>query len=395
MVNMSVITAELLHKLIGHYQYLHARPELSGAEFQTCDWLTEQFDALGFETHRVGATGLAAVLRNGDGPVAAFRADIDGLPVVEETGVDYAATNGAMHACGHDIHMACALGAAEYLVTNRDAWAGTAEFILQPAEETVSGARQLISDGLWDAIPHPEVVFGQHVFPQRLGEIQLAPGAFFSTVDSYRVEVRGRGGHGSMPETTIDTVVLTAAIALRLQTVVSREMGLFERAVLTVGAIRAGSKENIIPEVGELLISTRSYSEDVRARLETGIRRICAAEAAASGAPEPVITPLHRASSIINDDQATAELIDHFRGEFGDDVVVPANPMTASEDFGYLAEAIGVPGVYWVFGGFPAEQIAAGQVPTNHSANFLPDPEGSISIGVRAAVSALLSRLGR
>ena len=397
MVNMSDISTALLDKLLGHYRHLHANPELSAVEYQTCQWLDEQFGALGFETHRIGETGLAAVLRNGDGPVVAFRADIDGLPVDEETGVDYAATNGAMHACGHDLHMTVALAAAEYLVANRDAWAGTVEFILQPSEENVSGAKQMIADGLWDAIPHAEVVFGGHVFPLEVGQIRLAPGPFFSTVDTYDVEVRGRGGHGSMPENTIDTVVLTAAIVMRLQTVVSREVGLHERAVLTVGAMNVGTKENIIPEVGMLKISTRSYSEDIRARLEAGIRRIVAAEAAASGAPEPIITPTSRAGSVINDEAVTADLVARFSAEFGEDKVeIPEHPVTASEDFGQLAEAIGVPSVYWIYGGYTAERMAGPDpVPTNHSASFLPDPAGSIRTGVAAALTAMLSRLGR
>lgn len=386
----------LLDRLIEHYRYLHANPEVSLAEYATTDWLEERLHELGFATHRVTETGVVGVLENGDGPVVAFRADIDGLPVVEESGVDWASTNGAMHACGHDIHMACALGAAELFVANRDAWSGTLEIIFQPAEENVTGARLMTAAGLWDAIPHAEVVYGQHVWPITAGQVRLAPGAFFSTVDTYRIEVRGRGGHGSMPETTVDTVLLCAAITMRLNAVVSREVGLHEKAVLTVGSIQVGSKENIIPETGELLISTRSYSEDVRQRLQDAIERICRAEAAASGAPEPVVVPMYRASSVMNDPDATAALREAFDVEFGDAVRTPANPVTASEDFGYLGEAIGAPSVYWVFGGYTAERVASGErLPTNHSASFLPDPEGSIRTGTKAAVTALLSRLGR
>ncbi len=383
-----------LGRLLGHYRHLHQHPELSLAEHATCDYLTARFAELGYDTQRVGRTGLVATLCRGPGATVAFRADMDALPVQEETGVAWAATDGAMHACGHDIHMTCALGAAELLAAQAD-WSGTAEFILQPAEEIVAGARQMIADGLWELIPPAEIVFGQHVWPLAVGDIQLAPGPFFSTVDTYRVEVRGRGGHGAMPETTVDTVVLTAAIVLRLQTVVAREIGLHERAVLTVGAMRAGSKENIIPETGELLISTRSYTERVRQRLADAIARIARAEAAASGAPEPVITPMYRASSVVNEPDATARLLAEFRAGFGPDrVTVPTNPMTASEDFGYLAAAIGVPAVFWVFGGYRPERLAGGEpVPTNHSDQFLPDPAGSIRTGVTAAITALRSRL--
>lgn len=390
------LTAGQLRDWLADYRHLHAHPELSAAEFATTDWLTARLQALGFTTHRVSPTGVAGVFENGDGPVVAFRADIDGLPVVEQTGVEWASVNGAMHACGHDIHMVCALGAAEVFIANTDAWSGTLEIIFQPAEEIVLGARTMIDAGLWDAIPHAEIVFGQHVWPIAAGEIQLAPGAFFSTVDVYRVEVRGRGGHGAMPETTVDTVVLSAAIVMRLQTIVSREIGLHEKAVLTVGSIKAGSKENVIPEVGELLISTRSYDEGVRQRIQDAIARVVRGEAAASGAPEPVITPMYRASSIVNDPDATMALRRVFCAAFGDECVVAApNPMTPSEDFGYLAAAIGAPSVFWVFGGYSPERVASDEpLPTNHSPLFLPDPEGSVRTGTQAAIAALWSRLG-
>ncbi len=396
MPNRPHLDEALLDRLLEHYRHLHANPEVSLAEFATTDWLEARLTELGFQTHRVTETGLAGVLSNGDGPVVAFRADIDGLPVAEETGVDWASTNGAMHACGHDIHMACALGLAELFAANKQDWSGTLEIIFQPAEETVTGARLMTSNGLWDAIPHAEVVYGQHVWPIEVGQIELAPGAFFSTVDTYRIEVRGRGGHGSMPEKTIDTVLLCAAITMRLNNVVAREIGLHEKAVLTVGSIQVGSKENIVPETGTLLVSTRSYDEAIRQRLQDAIARICRAEAACLGAREPTVVPMYRASSIINDPDATAALRQEFDAAFGGRVATPANPMTASEDFGYLGEAIGAPSVFWVFGGYPADRVASGEsLPTNHSASFLPEPGGSIRTGTEAALTAVWSRLGR
>lgn len=391
----AALNQDQIDQLLRDYRHLHANPEVAFSEFATTSWLVDRLDGLGFEIHRPTETGLAAVLVNGAGPVVAFRADIDGLAVREQTGVDWAASNDCMHACGHDIHMVCALGAAEFFAANRDQWSGTLELIFQPAEETVQGARAMVDAGLWDAIEHPEVVFGQHVWPGQVGQIQLAPGAFFSTVDSYRIVVHGRGGHGSMPELTVDPVLLCAAITMRLQTVVSREIGLHERAVLTVGAIQAGTAENVIPESGELLISTRCYDEAIRQRMADAIVRIARAEAAASGAPEPTIEPRYRASSVINDADATARLRQVFEDAFGaEQVITPSNPMTASEDFGYLGAAIGVPSVYWVFGGFTAERIATGEpLPTNHSPKFLPDPEASIRAGSAAAIAALSSRL--
>lgn len=391
------LTDNQFEALLAGYRHLHANPEVAHAEFATTDWLVDRMTQLGFEIHRPSPTGLAAVLTNGAGPVVGFRADIDGLRVTEQTGVAWAATNGAMHACGHDIHMVCALGAAEFFATNRDQWAGTLEIIFQPAEEVVEGARTMIEAGLWDAIPHAEVIFGQHVWPSVAGEIQLAPGAFFSTVDSYRIVVHGRGGHGSMPELTVDPVVLCAAITLRLQTIISREIGLHESAVLTVGAIRVGSAENVIPESGELLVSTRSYDEAIRQRMADAIVRIARAEALASGAPEPTIEPRYRAASLHNDPDATAALQEVFVQAFGtEQVITPEHPMTAAEDFGYLGAAIGAPSVYWVIGGFTPERIAADEpLPTNHSPKFLPDPEASIRAGTAAAIAALTSRLGR
>lgn len=394
---------EQFERAVADYQYLHQHPELSRREFATADWLAEHFTALGYQVHRIGETGLAVVLANGTGPVVAFRADTDGLPVAEDTGVAWASTATAktdagtvavMHACGHDIHMTAALHTAELFAKATQHWAGTIEFILQPAEEIVHGAREMIREGLWETIPPADIVFGQHVFPIPAGTIQLAPGPFFSTVDAYRIDIFGKGGHGSMPETTVDALLLTANIVTGLQNIVAREIGLHESAVLTIGSMHAGAKENIIPAQGEILLSTRSYSEDVRQRMEDSIARIARGEAAAAGAPEPVITNLYRAKSIINDPVATGQILSTFRADLGSAaVVVPEHPVTASEDFGYLAEAIGAPAVFWIFGGY-AGMVAGEDRPTNHSPGFLPTPEPSIRLGISAACSALWSRLG-
>jgi len=398
-------TGDQFERLLADYRYLHAHPELSLHEFETAAWLERRLEALGFTTQRIAETGVAAVLTNGDGPVVAFRADTDGLPVSEDTGVEWASRTvwedadgnrtPVMHACGHDIHMTCAIAAAEWLASHKDEWSGTLELILQPAEEIVQGARNMLNAGLWDAIPHAEAVYGQHVWPIPAGQVWVNPGPFFAAVDTYRIEVFGRGGHGSMPETTIDPVVLTAAITLRLQTIVSREVGLHERAVLTVGSIHAGSKENVIPSSGELLVSTRTYSPDVQRRMAEAIARIARAEAAASGAPEPNIVPMYNASCVVNDADETATLLGLLGDELGEDaVLVPENPMTASEDFGYLGAAIGAPSVFWVFGGYRGMH-PGDAVPTNHSPHFLPDPDSSIRTGTSAALTALMSRLGR
>lgn len=385
------------------YQHLHAHPELSMQEHQTAAQITTLMSDLGYRTQACGGTGVVAWLENGDGPVVAFRADIDGLPVEEETGLPYASTargtlpDGTdvpvMHACGHDTHIASAVGAAERLVQDREQWSGTVVFVFQPGEETAAGALAMVEDGLWDKAPRPQVVLAQHVWPGLAGTVELASGPAMAMADAWRVVVPGRGGHGSRPEDAIDPVLLAAHMVVRIQSVVSREVSARRAAVVTVATFHAGLKENIIPDRAEFTVNVRSLDEDVRKRVLTGLRRVIAAEAQASGAPEPQIEELYRFPLMVNDPETTDAVRAALVAELGADQVSVAEPMMGSEDFGHLAQALGVPGVYWFFGGYSAGQLNADQVPSNHSPAFAPVLEPTLTTGVRAAYSVIRSQL--
>ncbi|GAA4390918.1 M20 family metallopeptidase [Tsukamurella soli] len=388
------------------YRHLHAHPELSMQEHATAELIGERLHALRIETFVCGGTGVVGVLANGAGPTVAFRADHDGLPIAEASGVEYASSargtlaDGTdvpvMHGCGHDSHVAVLLAVAELLVGARDAWAGTVVLIFQPGEETAAGARAMLADGLWDRAPRPEVVFGQHVGPMRTGTVELTKGDAMAMADSLKVTVRGRGAHGSSPQDSIDPIILGVNMINRIQTIVSREVPPLQPAVVTVATFHAGLKENIIADSAEFTVNIRTLDPGVRKLVNTSLRRIINAEAAASGAPEPLIEELYTFPRNYNDPHATEAAAEALRGVLGEDDVVWAPPMMGSEDFGLLAEAIGVPSVFWMFGGHPAERLANGEpVPGNHSPFFAPVIEPTLATGVRAAMAAILSRVGR
>jgi len=279
------------------YRDLHQHPELSHQETRTAAEVAKRLTAWGFDVKtRIGGTGVTGVLRNGDGAVVLLRADMDALPVRERTGADYASTVEAtdaegrttpvMHACGHDVHVTCLLGASRLLSEHRDAWKGTLIALFQPAEETGDGARSMLAGGLADAIPQPDVALAQHVLIGPSGTVGTRMGPVLSSADSVRITVHGRGGHGSMPQNTVDPVILAAFIAVRLQTVVSREIPPSEPAVLTVGSIRAGTKSNIISDDAVLELNLRTYTAQTRERMLAAIERIALTESAASGAPK-------------------------------------------------------------------------------------------------------------
>ncbi|MBL3699932.1 amidohydrolase [Leucobacter luti] len=397
--NMIDSEQSLLHE---SYLHLHRNPELSMQEHRTAEFIEGKLEELGIEHLRCGGTGVVGVLRNGDGPVVAFRADTDGLPIREDTGVDYASVatgtlaDGTevpvMHGCGHDTHVAAALTATAVMVRERDSWRGTIVWVFQPGEETAAGAAAMVADGLWDRAPKPELVLGQHVVPQvPSGAVGLASGSAMAMADSLRVTVFGTQSHGSQPQNAIDPVVLGAHMVVRLQTIVARELSPQEPAVVTCGTFHAGLKENIIPDRAEFTINVRTLTEDVRSRVLEAITRILNAEAAASRAPQPQIEEIYRFPLLHNDPQRTEQVAAALRAELGAEQVVALAPSMGSEDFGWLAESIGVPNVYWVFGGFPADRA---DPPVNHSPFFLPDMEPTLSTGVRAAVGALRAALG-
>ena len=404
-----------LDDLAGLYRELHAHPELSFAEHRTADIVVSRLSGLGYRvTSGVGRTGVVGVLINGDGPVVLLRADMDALPVLEQTGLDYASTARAtdrdgtdvpvMHACGHDMHVTCLLGAAAELAATPTTWNGTLMLVFQPAEETGEGARAMIDDGLYTRFPVPDIVLGQHVMPLPAGALGIHAGPAFAAAEALRVVLHGRGGHGSRPETTVDPILMAAATVLRLQGVVSREVAASEAAVLTVGALQAGTRPNIIPDTAELLLSLRSFDAKVGDRALKAIERIVRAEAAASGAPrDPEITTTTSFPILVNDEAACARLTGLFNAGVG--LALDPGPVAGSEDVGLLATAAGVPCAYWLIGGSDpglfagvttvdeARAIVDG-LPSNHSPLFAPVVEPTIRTGVAALTTAARAWLG-
>lgn len=384
------------------YRHLHAHPELSMREYATADFVAAELDDLGIENHRCGGTGVVGVIRNGEGPVVAFRADTDGLPIAEDTGLEFASTatgtleDGTavpvMHGCGHDTHVTSLLTAARALTSHPDAWSGTLVLVFQPGEEVAAGARAMVDDGLWELVPVPEVVLGQHVMPLQAGTVNISHGVAMAMADALRVTVFGKQSHGSRPQSSIDPIVLGAHMIARLQTIVSRELDPRTPAVVTSGTFHAGLKENIIPDRAEFTLNIRTFEPEVREQVLSAVRRIVSGEAAVSGAPEPLVEEVYSFPSCHNDPAQAARVESALRAGLGEGNVSVAEPVMGSEDFGHLAEAIGVPSVFWMFGGF---DLAPGEeAPVNHSPYFAPAMEPTLATGTRAAVAGILAYLG-
>jgi len=403
----------LLPDLERVYTDIHAHPELSMQETRTAGVAADRLRAADFEvTTGVGKTGVVGVLRNGDGPAVMLRADMDALPVREETGLPYASTATAadssgkqvpvMHACGHDMHVAWLIGAATVLARTRDAWKGTLMAVFQPAEETGAGAQAMIDDGLLTRFPRPDAVLGQHVMVGPAGAIGGRAGVITSAADSLQIRLFGRGAHGSMPQAAIDPVVMAAATVLRLQTIVSRELAATDAAVVTIGSLQAGTKENVIPDEAVIKLNVRTFDEAVRARVLAAIERIVTAEAAASGAPRPPeITPIDRYSLVRNDPDATQRVVEAFKAYFPADRIRETGPTSASEDFGSFGVQWHSPSVFWFVGGTDPDVYekarASGRVselPTNHNPRFAPVLHPTLETGVAALVVASRAWLG-
>ncbi|MFI6486948.1 amidohydrolase [Streptomyces sp. NPDC050564] len=400
------LTADLaVPALEDFYRDLHRHPELSLREHRTAAAFAERLRKAGYETvDGVGGTGVVGVLRNGDGPTVLLRADMDALPVTEETGLSYASeTAGVMHACGHDLHVTWLTGAADALAAGRDTWSGTLVVVGQPAEETGEGAARMLADGLYERFPRPDVLLAQHAAPGPAGLYAHSPGLIMSASTDIDIVVHGRGGHGSRPEATVDPVVTAAYLVTRLQTVVSREIAARESAVLTVGRIEAGTRHNIIPSEAHLALNLRTQSEDVGQRMIAAIRRIAAGECLAAGCPrEPDVTVGSSFPMTVNDPD-TDRRIAAVHGEvFGAGTILDPGPAMGSEDFPRLAEG-GLPYSYWFVTSTPAdvwnaapgggdimEKLAA--VPSNHSPHFAPDLS-TVAPGVRTLVSGALASL--
>jgi hippurate hydrolase len=405
---------EQYDKLEALYKHLHANPELSLHEVQTAARLAKELRELGFEvTEKVGGTGVVGVLKNGPGPTVLVRTDMDALPVIEKTNLPYASKVrvrdkndnevGVMHACGHDMHMTVWTGTARVLAGMKDRWSGTLIFIGQPAEEIGSGARLMLADGLFQKFPKPDYCLALHCDARGpYGTIAYTEGLALANVDSVDILVKGKGGHGAAPHTTIDPIVLAARIVLDLQTLVSRETNPTDPAVVTVGSIHGGSKHNIIPSEVKLQLTVRSTKDTVRKHLLDGIKRVAEAAAAGAGAPPPVVTvsPEEFTPALHNDAKLTRQTVALFKDVLGADKVLERPPVMGGEDFSRYGRA-GVPVFMFWLGTVPPDRVAASEkegaapLPSLHSDLYHPTPEPSIRTGVLAMSLAVLNLVGK
>jgi len=392
------------------YLDLHQNPELSSHETQTAAKIADRLRKLGYEvTEHVGGTGVVAILKNGPGPTVMLRSELDALPIEEKTGLPYASKVHAkddagydvsvMHACGHDVHMASLIGTATIMAQTKNTWHGTLMLIGQPAEETISGAKKMLDDGLLTRFPKPDVAVALHVsnfLPA--GQVGIVPGVYNTNADSLRITIYGKGGHGAAPNTTIDPIVIAARTILALQTIVSREVKPGEMAVVTVGYIQAGTKNNVIPDQAVLGLTVRTYKAEIRTQVLAAIARITKAESEASAAPrEPLIEELESTDFVYNDPTLAQRLRAPLESALGKDKVVAAESKTASEDFSYFVKQ-GIPGFYFNLGGADPAKLAAAKasgtiLPSNHSPLFAPDAEPAIKTGILAEIVVLRNLL--
>jgi hippurate hydrolase len=397
-------------QLMALYRDLHANPELSMQEVRTPAKLAAEVRKLGFQvTEHVGKTGVVAVMKNGPGPVLLIRADMDALPVKEETGLPFASkvmsklpdgtATPVMHACGHDTHMASWVGTARIMAATRDRWSGTLVMIGQPAEETGEGAKAMLDDGLFTRFPKPDYLVAFHdAATLPAGVIGVTPGYVLANVDTVNVVVKGVGGHGAYPQNTKDPIVLASRIVTSLQTLVSRENTPFNPAVVTVGSFHAGTKSNIIPDQAKLALTVRSYSPETRKLLLDGIRRIVRGEGIAAGMPDDRMPTVEieqpSADATYNTPELSARLTKLFGAHFGADRVVEAQPVMAAEDFSryWLADKTKQSTIFWV-GGVPKAKWDAAKgdttkLPALHSPRWAPEAETVISTATEAMTVA-------
>ena len=401
--------------LLDLYKHIHSHPELSLQEIQTSVRLAKELTELGFEvTQKVGGTGVVGVLRNGKGPTILVRTDMDALPVLERTELPYASKargrdkNGVdvpiMHACGHDMHMACWTGTARVLAGMKDRWQGTLVFIAQPAEEVGQGALSMINDRLFERFPKPDYCLALHCDSRsEYGSISYTEGLALANVDSVDITVRGKGGHGAAPHTTKDPIVLSARIILDLQTIVSRETNPTDPAVVTVGAIHGGTKHNIIPTEVKMQLTVRTTKDSVRKHTLEAIERIAKAAALGAGAPEPTVThdPAEFTPALLNDPGLTRKTVALFKDVLGPDKVHERPPIMGGEDFGQYGRVGKMPIFLYFLGTFPPEVVAeslkdgAKPLPSLHSDFYYPTPEPSIKTGVLTMTMAVLNLVGK
>lgn len=395
------------------YTHFHSHPELSNQERETASTIAAHPALKPYTLHTsIGGHGLAGVLRNGAGPTVLLRADIDALPVLEKTGLPYASKvrmmdddgveKPVMHACGHDTHITCLLAAAEQLASIKASWVGTLVVLFQPNEERAGGAKAMVDDGLYEKVPVPDVVLGQHVFPIRAGLVASRSGAMMAAADSFKITVYGRGGHGSMPQQCVDPVVLASNIVLRLQGIVSREIDPAEAAVVTVGSLQAGETENIIAEEAVLRVNIRSQTTATREKILGSVRRIVKAECEASACPKPPLIEETSSFPLTVNDEFVAHKIAESFGKVFKEKFNPNRPVSnASEDVSILASSVGKPCCFWFFGGVDEKKWEKAEkegrlledIPSNHSPYFAPVIQPTLKVGIEALCVAALTFL--
>ena len=399
--------------LLKLYKHLHTHPELSLQEKESAARMAAELEKLGFEvTTKIGGHGVVGVFKNGTGPTVWVRADMDALPVTEQTGLPYASTVkakdrsgnevGVMHACGHDVHMTCFVGTARTLVALKDRWAGTLVFVAQPAEEIGAGARMMIDDGLFKKFPKPDYCLALHADATLpVGMIHYTEGLAMANVDTVDLLIKGKGGHGAAPHTTVDPVVLAAKVIVDLQTIVSRDIEPGDPAVVTVGSIHGGTKHNITPNEVKLQLTVRTTSDKTRDKVLKAIERKAKAQADSAGAPAPEMkvnldeyTP-----ATVNDPKLTRRLMDLFGTALGAENIVARKPIMGGEDFGRFA-ASGAPICMYFLGTIDPERYAASKKPgakpliSTHNDGYYPLPEPSLKMGVRTMSLAVMELMG-
>ena len=388
------------------YKDLHQHPELSLQEIRTAGIVAQKLREAGFEvTEKVGTTGVVGIMKNGDGPTVMLRADMDAMPMEEDTGLPYAScaegvnakgeTVPVAHSCGHDMHTSWLVGAATVLSMARETWQGTLMTVFQPAEETARGSQAMLDDGMTERFPRPDVILGQHLLSYRAGTVGCRPGQILTSGDSLLVRFFGKGAHGGMPQNSIDPIVMAAAAVLRLQTIVSREISPQAQGVVTVGEFHAGTAENIIPAEAYIKLNVRTTDETVRNHVLEAIKRICTAEARASNAPkDPEFEEINNYPLTVNDAGVANKVIEAFRDQFGEQFIeMPAQG--ASEDFGRFGNAWKSPYTYWFVGGCAPETYdtavlegTVAHLPGPHSPFWAPALHPTLQTGIETMLTA-------
>ena len=403
---MNSLIDELIPELEEIYKDIHRNPELSMEEFRTAKIVADYLTKYRYEVSTgIGVTGVVGILKNGEGSTVMLRADMDALPVSEATGLPYASKVkardeegvevGVSHVCGHDLHVTWLMGASRLFSEQKDQWKGTLMVVFQPGEEVGRGAQSMIDDGIMDRFPKPDIILGQHVMVGEAGTVCYRSGPILSAGNSLKVKIFGRGAHGSSPQTSIDPVIMAAATTMRLQTIISREVAPLENAVLTIGALQAGTKENIIPEEATLKLNIRTFDDSVRDHILSAVKRICRAECTASNAPkDPEFTTLDSYPITDNDAKATAKLVKAFDAHFGDRSY-ETQPASASEDFSVFGRNWKVPYVFWFVGGTDPKIYSEAKrtnqlnsIPSNHSPKFAPVIHPTLKTGLQAMITA-------